>query len=64
MATSRLVGEHEKLLYATRYEEKADKFEPNPIEDETILDQGRTEVGLPSMAEYRNVIENVRAQKK
>jgi hypothetical protein len=62
-----LVGENKKQIYGTQFRMVDGKWEPNPIEDEKNVDRRRKEVGLPSMAEYRKLIEQMykpQAEKK
>lgn len=52
-----LVAENKKQLYGTQFRVKDGKLEPSPIEDEANVDRRRKDVGLPSLAEYRKMIE-------
>jgi hypothetical protein len=52
-----LVAEGKKQLYGTQFRTVDGKFEPSPIEDEANVDRRRKEVGLPTLAEYRKVLE-------
>jgi hypothetical protein len=54
-----LVAENKKQLYGTQFRVKDGKLEPSPIEDEANVDRRRKEVGLPSLAEYRKMIEEI-----
>lgn len=54
-----LVAENKKQVYGTQFREADGKLEPQPIEDEKNVDRRRKEVGLPSMAEYRKVMEKM-----
>jgi hypothetical protein len=51
------VGDKQKQIYGTQFREMNGKQEPFPIEDEANVDKRRKEVGLPSMAEYRKMVE-------
>jgi hypothetical protein len=53
------VGENEKQVYGTQFREVNGKMEPFPIEDEANVDERRKEVGLPPLAEYRKMIEQL-----
>ena len=53
------VADKEKQVYGTQFHEVDGKMEPYPIEDEANVDKRRKEVGLPSMAEYRKLIEEM-----
>jgi hypothetical protein len=59
-----LVAENKKQIYGTQFHSVSGKMEPAPIEDEENLDKRRKEAGLPSMAEYRQVVEKTYSQKK
>jgi hypothetical protein len=54
-----LVAEGKKQKYGTQFRTVGGKTEPNPIEDEANVDKRRKELGLPSMAEYRLMIEKL-----
>src|SRR5262249_35173138 len=51
------VAEKAKQVYGTQFRQVNGKLEPCPIEDEANVDKRRKEVGLPSMAEYRKIME-------
>jgi hypothetical protein len=53
------VADKEKQVYGTQFHEVNGKMEPYPIEDEADVDQRRKEVGLPPLAEYRKMIEQL-----
>ena len=58
--TDRLkVADKEKQVYGTQFRQVDGKMEPYPIEDEANVDQRRKEVGLPPLAEYRKMIEEL-----
>jgi hypothetical protein len=52
-----LVGEGKKQVYGTQFKGAGARIEPYPIEDETNVDRRRKEVGLPTMAEYRKLLD-------
>jgi hypothetical protein len=52
-----LVAEKKNQLYGTQFRQVDGKMEPYPFEDETNVDRRRKEVGLPSLAEYRKMLE-------
>jgi hypothetical protein len=58
------VADKEKQVYGTQFHEVGGKLEPYPIEDEANVDQRRKEVGLPPLAEYRKMIEELYKPKK
>jgi hypothetical protein len=58
------VADKEKQVYGTQFHEVDGKMEPYPIVDEANVDKRRTEVGLPSLAEYRKMIEELYKPKK
>ena len=58
------VADKEKQVYGTQFHEVGGKMEPYPIEDEANVDQRRKEVGLPPLAEYRKLIEEMYKPKK
>jgi hypothetical protein len=53
------VADKEKQVYGTQFHEVDGKMEPYPIEDEANVDGRRKEVGLPPLAEYRKMIEEL-----
>jgi hypothetical protein len=53
------VADNEKQVYGTQFHEVNGKMEPFPIEDEAGVDERRKEVGLPPLAEYRKMIEQL-----
>jgi hypothetical protein len=53
------VADQEKQVYGTQFREVSGKMEPFPIEDEANVDRRRKEVGLPPLAEYRKMIEEL-----
>jgi hypothetical protein len=59
-----LVAEKKKQLYGTQFRSVDGKMEPHPIEDEKNVDRRRKEAGLPSMAEYRKMMEELYKPKK
>jgi hypothetical protein len=58
-----LVGEGKKQIYGTQFKQEGDKFVPQPIEDEANVDRRRKEVGLPTLEEYRKLMEEVYRRK-
>jgi hypothetical protein len=58
------VADKEKQVYGTQFHEVGGQMEPYPIEDEGNVDQRRKEVGLPPLAEYRKLIEEMYKPKK
>jgi hypothetical protein len=52
-----LVAEGKKQLYGTQFHLVEGKWKPNPIEDESKVDERRKEMNLGSMAEYTKEIE-------
>jgi hypothetical protein len=59
-----LVAENKKQVYGTQFQNVNGKMEPVPIEDEANVDKRRQEAGLPTMAEYRQIVEKTYTQKK
>lgn len=59
-----LVAENKKQLYGTQFHTVDGKLEPKPIENEAKVDERRKAVGLPTLAEYRTMIEKMYQQKK
>ncbi len=53
------VAERKKQVYGTQFHEVNGKQEPFPIENEAQLDHRRKEVGMPPMAEYRKLIDQM-----
>jgi hypothetical protein len=53
------VADKEKQVYGTQFRQVDGKMEPYPIEDEANVDKRRKEVGLPPLAEYRKMIEEL-----
>jgi uncharacterized protein len=53
------VAENKKQVYGTQFRQVEGKLEPYPIEDEKNVDRRRKELGLPPLAEYRRVIEEM-----
>jgi hypothetical protein len=53
------VADKEKQVYGTQFRQGKGKMEPYPIEDEANVDQRRKEVGLPPLAEYRKMIDEL-----
>src|SRR5438105_2104095 len=51
------VGAGEKQVYGTQFHTVDGRLEPQPIGDEANVDRRRQEVGLPSLAEYRQQME-------
>jgi len=58
------VADKEKQVYGTQFRQADGKMEPYPIEDEANVDRRRKEVGLPPLAEYRKMIEEMYKPKK
>lgn len=54
-----LVADGKKQRYGTQFHTVNGKLEPKPIEDEANVDKRRKSAGLPSMAEYRKLIEKM-----
>ncbi len=54
-----LVAEGKKQRYGTQFVGQGDAMKPSPIEDEANVDQRRKEVGLGTMAEYRERLRQV-----
>jgi hypothetical protein len=52
-------ADQEKQVYGTQFHEVGGKMEPYPIEDEADVDKRRKEVGLPPLAEYSKLIEEM-----
>ncbi|HEV3146532.1 MAG TPA: DUF6624 domain-containing protein [Gemmataceae bacterium] len=59
-----LVAENKKQIYGTQFHNVNGKMEPVPIEDEANVDKRRQEAGLPTMAEYRQIVEKTYTQKR
>ena len=59
-----LVAENKKQLYGTQFENVNGKMQPVPIEDEENLEKRRKDANLPTMAEYRQIVEKTYSQKK
>jgi len=59
-----LVAESKKQLYGTQFHTVDGKLEPKPIENEAKVDERRKAVGLPTLAEYRKMVEKMYQQKK
>lgn len=59
-----LVAAKKKQLYGTQFTQVNGKMEPQPIEDEANVDKRRAEMGMPSMAEYRKMMEKMYQKKK
>jgi hypothetical protein len=53
------VADKAKQVYGTQFHEVDGKMQPYPIEDEANVDKRRKEVGLPPLAEYRKMIEEL-----
>jgi hypothetical protein len=47
-----LVGDGKPQIYGTQFKIIGKELVPDPIEDESNVDQRRAEVGLPSLGEY------------
>jgi hypothetical protein len=58
------VADKEKQVYGTQFREVDGRMEPHPIEDEADVDKRRKEVGLPPLAEYRKMIEEMYKRKE
>ena len=54
-----LVAEKKQQIYGTQFRLMDGKMEPYSIADEKNVDRRRKEVGLPSLAEYRKMLEAV-----
>ncbi len=54
-----LVGQNKNQMYGTQFRLVDGKMEPYPIADEKNVERRRKEVGLPSLAEYRKMIEEM-----
>jgi hypothetical protein len=59
-----LVGENKKQLYGTQCTVVNGQVKFQPIEDEANVDKRRAEVGLPSLTEYRKMIEQMYKARK
>lgn len=59
-----LVGENKKQIYGTQFHQVNGKMQPQPIEDEANVDARRKAVGMPPLAEYRKMIEEMYLKKK
>lgn len=59
-----LVAEKKNQVYGTQFRSVDGKIEPYPIADEKKVDRRRKEVGLPSLAEYRKMIDEIYKPKK
>jgi hypothetical protein len=53
------VGEKKKQVYGTQFREVGGKQELYPVENEAGLDRRRKEIGMPPMAEYRKLIDQM-----
>jgi hypothetical protein len=53
------VAEKKKQVYGTQFHEVGGRQEPYPVENEADLDRRRKEVGMPPMAEYRKLIDEM-----
>ncbi|MFC1522524.1 DUF6624 domain-containing protein [Elusimicrobiota bacterium] len=54
-----LMGEGKKQLYGTQFYLGYNDPVPYPIEDEDSVDERRSEIGLPSMQEYKQILKKV-----
>jgi hypothetical protein len=54
-----LVGQNKDQMYGTQFRMVDGKMEPYPIADEKNVERRRKEAGLPSLAEYRKMIEEM-----
>lgn len=54
-----LVADGKKQRYGTQFHTVKGKLEPKPIEDEFNVDKRRKAAGLPTMAEYRTMVEKM-----
>jgi hypothetical protein len=54
-----LVADGKKQRYGTQFHTLKGKLEPKPIEDEANVDKRRKAAGLPTMAEYRTMVEKM-----
>jgi hypothetical protein len=53
------VADKKKQVYGTQFHQAAGKMEPYPIEDEGNVDKRRKEIGLPPLAEYRKMLDEL-----
>ncbi|HVS36809.1 MAG TPA: DUF6624 domain-containing protein [Gemmataceae bacterium] len=53
------LAEGQKQVFGTQFHEVGGRMEPYPIEDEAGVDQRRKDIGLPSLADYRKMIEDL-----
>jgi hypothetical protein len=53
------VAEKRKQVYGTQFHYVGSRLEPEPIEDESHVDSRRQAMGLPSMAQYRAMMEKM-----
>lgn len=51
------VAEQRKQTYGTQFMGMGEEMKPQPIEDEEHVDERRKSVGLPSLAEYKKMIQ-------
>jgi hypothetical protein len=58
-----LVGEGKKQRYGTQFNEEKGEMVPQPIEDEANVDKRRADAGLPPLAEYKKMMEEVYKKK-
>ncbi len=54
-----LLAEGKKQLYGSQFEAKGGKWMPKPIEDEAHVDERRKKVGLPPLAEYAKIFDEI-----
>jgi hypothetical protein len=53
-----LIGEGKKQRYGTQFKQEKNDWVPQLIEDEVNVDKRRAEVGLPSLAEYKKMVQD------
>ena len=53
------VADKEKQVYGTQFRQAGGKMEPYPIEDQANVDKRRKEIGLPPLAEYRKMLDEL-----
>jgi hypothetical protein len=54
-----LVGEGKKQRFGTQFMQQNGEYVPQPIEDEANVDKRRADVGLPPLAEYKKMIDEM-----
>lgn len=59
-----LLAEGKKQIYGTQFTQLKDgSWEPRPLEDPDNVDKRRSEMGMPTMAEYRKLLEEMYGRK-